>query len=209
MTRASDSGGFTLVELLVATTLLALLAVVLFGGLRFGARAWEAGDESLERTGDIEAVQELLRRTLVDAAVPDLLESGEQAALAGASDRVGFFAPLPRHAEIGGLGRYALALDESGQLLLAWEPRRPERRLDAPLVVKPATLLPGVRALSIAYYGSPAPGEAPVWRDRWSSRALPLLVRIDLAFAEPDPRRWPELIVAPRLAKASEDHNED
>lgn len=208
MTRPSDSGGFTLVELLVATTLLALLSVVLFGGLRFGARAWEAGDESLERTGDIEAVQELLRRTLVDAVVPDMLESGEQAALAGAPDRVGFFAPLPRHAETGGLGRYALALDESGHLVLAWEPRRPERRLDAPLVVKPATLLPGVRALSIAYYGSPTRGETPVWQERWSSRTLPLLVRIDLAFAETDPRRWPELIVAPRLAKASKDHRE-
>ena len=38
---ARDHNGFTLVELLVATTLLALLSVVLFGGLRFGARAWE------------------------------------------------------------------------------------------------------------------------------------------------------------------------
>ncbi len=42
--------GFTLVELLVAMTLLAFLSITLFGGLRFGARSWEAVvDSSAER----------------------------------------------------------------------------------------------------------------------------------------------------------------
>ena len=45
MTRAmmlsQGAAGFTLVELLVAMTLLGFLTVLLFGGLRFGTRAWE------------------------------------------------------------------------------------------------------------------------------------------------------------------------
>ena len=39
--RHRSEAGFTLIELLVALTLLGLISVVLFGGLRFGTRAWE------------------------------------------------------------------------------------------------------------------------------------------------------------------------
>jgi general secretion pathway protein J len=201
MTRHGDSAGFTLVELLVAITLLALLSVVLFGGLRFGARAWESGGDSMERTGEIEAVQELLRRTLVEAVAPEPNDELSQTVFAGASNRLGFYAPMPRHAGTSGLGRYALLLDESGQLLIEWEPRRPERRLNAPIAGEPATILRNLRGLRISYYGSGKPGEAPAWHAEWNDHSLPLLIRIEVAFAEADPRRWPELIVAPRLAR--------
>ncbi len=200
MTRCKDSAGFTLVELLVATTLLALLSVVLFGGLRFGARAWESGGDSIERTGEIEAVQELLRRTLAEAVAPVPTDESSQAVFAGASDRIGFYAPMPQHAGLGGLGRYALLLDGTGQLLIEWEPRRPEQKLDAPVAGEPATILRNLQGLRVSYYGSGGPGEPPAWHAEWDSLGLPLLIRIEVAFAKADRRRWPELIVAPRLA---------
>ena len=42
-TRPPHDGeaGFTLLELLISMTLLGLLMLVVLGGLRFGARAWE------------------------------------------------------------------------------------------------------------------------------------------------------------------------
>lgn len=203
MNRNNHSAGFTLVELLVATTLLALLSVVLFAGLRFGARAWEAGGESIERTGEVEAVQELLRRTLSEAATVELTGAEPQVALAGAPDRVSFIAPLPRHVGLGGRGRYRLARDEAGHLLLAWEPHRPERGLGDPLSGEPAIVLQGVASLAIAYYGAERSGETPAWHDGWESPNLPKLIRIEVAFAEGDRRRWPELTIAPRLAHAA------
>ncbi|HXV22665.1 MAG TPA: prepilin-type N-terminal cleavage/methylation domain-containing protein [Alphaproteobacteria bacterium] len=201
MIRGSDSSGFTLVELLVATTLLALLSVILFGGLRFGARAWESGGDSIERTGEIEAVQELLRRTLVEAVAPEHSGTTSQTAFAGASSQVAFYAPMPRHVGLGGFGRYALWLDQTGQLLLGWEPRRPERKLGIPVAGEPAAILQNLQGLRISYYGAGEPGEAPAWQAEWESNALPLLIRIDVAFADADARRWPELIIAPRLAR--------
>ena len=36
-----DAAGFTLIELLVTLTLVGLISLVLFGGLRFGTRAWD------------------------------------------------------------------------------------------------------------------------------------------------------------------------
>ena len=41
--RQPREHGFTLIELLVSLTLMALIAVVLSGGLRFGASVWRAG----------------------------------------------------------------------------------------------------------------------------------------------------------------------
>jgi prepilin-type N-terminal cleavage/methylation domain-containing protein len=42
--RRATEHGFTLLELLVAITLLGLLMAALFGGLRLGARVWETAD---------------------------------------------------------------------------------------------------------------------------------------------------------------------
>ena len=202
MNETSRSSGFTLVELLVATTLLALLSAALFGGLHFGARAWESGADQIEQSGEIEAVQELLRRTLLEAA-----EAGEEAgseSMAGSPDHLSFFAPLPRHVGIGGIGRYRLALDEQGRMLLSWEPRRPDLALEERPSGMPAAILANVGRVAIAYFGAEEGDQAPAWRDRWSGVVLPLLIRIDVQFREDDPRRWPELVIAPRLARPAE-----
>jgi general secretion pathway protein J len=200
MTSHERSGGFTLVELLVATTLLALLSVVLFGGLRFGARAWEAGEDSIERTSETEAAQELLRRTLVEALASGQMGEEQQPALSGQADRIGFVAPMPRHAGSAGPGRYAIWLDRSGNLSMAWEPRRPERKLDAPFAGEPSVVLQNVAGLRFSYYGRANADQPAAWNDRWESQALPLLIRVEVGFEPTDRRRWLELVVAPRLA---------
>jgi general secretion pathway protein J len=203
VTHSTRSAGFTLIELLVATTLLALLSVILFGGLRFGARAWDAGGQSMERTGEIESVQELLRRTLAEAAVPEPLGAAkEQPSVIGNAEWLGFYAPLPRHIGTGGLGRYHLLLDGDGRLQMAWEPRRPERPIDAPTPASPEVILRQVRALKLSYYGRAGSEDAPSWHENWNARALPLLIRVEVGFTKEDRRTWPDLIIAPRLAKS-------
>lgn len=199
---ARDHNGFTLVELLVATTLLALLSVVLFGGLRFGARAWEAGGESIERTVEVEAAQELLRRTLLEAVPFAPAGPSQQPALAGQPNRISFFAPMPRHLGLGGPARFSIWLDAAGRLSLAWEPRRPERKLDAPFAGDPAIVLQNVQGLSLSYYGPAQAGEPPAWHASWNGPSLPQLIRIEVGFDVTDRRRWPELVIAPRLANA-------
>jgi general secretion pathway protein J len=200
MTRANSDSGFTLIELLVATTLLALLSVVLFGGLRFGVRAWETGADSIERTGEVDAVQDLLRRTFSEIAVSNLAGAEPKQALTGNASLVSFIAPLPQHIGLGGLGRYRLGMDDAGHLLLAWEEQRPEQKPEDPPATKPAVILQNIAALKIAYYGPERPGEKPGWRDDWTSKELPMLIHIDVGFPAGDRRHWPDLTIAPRLA---------
>ena len=59
--------GFTLVELLVAITLLGLIAVALSGALRFGARVWDVGTERGAQSSRVEAAQNFLRRRIAEA----------------------------------------------------------------------------------------------------------------------------------------------
>ncbi len=60
--------GFTLLELLVAITLLGLLMAALFGGLRLGARVWETGETRLDASARVQIVQDFLRQRLAEAA---------------------------------------------------------------------------------------------------------------------------------------------
>ncbi|HEV8262433.1 MAG TPA: prepilin-type N-terminal cleavage/methylation domain-containing protein, partial [Burkholderiales bacterium] len=61
------SSGYTLIEMLVALSLLALMAVLLSGSFRFGARTWEATSQEIDRVGEVEAAQNFLRRQLAQA----------------------------------------------------------------------------------------------------------------------------------------------
>ena len=61
MTAPKGQRGFTLLELLIAMTLLGLIVTMAFSGLRLGTRAWEAADA---RDHDVYLVQQMLRTRL-------------------------------------------------------------------------------------------------------------------------------------------------
>ena len=56
MRRRLRQGGFTLLELLIAITLLGLILVLLFGGLRLGMRSWDAGQLNVDTMNTVAGV---------------------------------------------------------------------------------------------------------------------------------------------------------
>ena len=214
--------GFTLVELLVGLTLMALVSVILFGGMRFGLRAWETGGGRAERAMGIEMVQSLLRRQLAQAKAPanDVAKSaqgqtppGQSApgqsmpALLGRSDRVTFVAPAPAFDEAG--GDFVFVLGGSGDnghssLVLAWTPVQPSTSPPGGMrgTGSTATLVDDVATIELAYYGVSDPQRPAQWWDKWDGAlGLPQLVRVRLTFPPGDARRWPDLIV--RIMRSS------
>ena len=49
-TRKGRVAGFTLLELLIAMSLLGFILALLFAGMRLGARSWDAGEARVEKS---------------------------------------------------------------------------------------------------------------------------------------------------------------
>ncbi len=201
--------GFTLLELLIAMTLLGLLMLGLFGGLRLGARVWEASDARSADRARIEAVQRFIRAYLGQArplAAAD--RTGDDVvAFIGRGERLDFTAVLPAHLSAGGFEHVALSLADrdDGQGLVR-EHGPLQRREDGRAELfqldegETAVLLDNLVVVKFSYYGARNNGENAEWTDRWDDdQRLPLLVRVRIEFPESDRRIWPELTVALRI----------
>ena len=166
---ATRSDGFTLLEVVVA---LAIAAVALIGLFQAGS-------------GGLFAV--------------DTAGRGASGALKleGRSDSLTFVGDLPTG--LGTTRRANITLElVHDRLVLRWTPHRHELT-NAPEPEPVETeLIRGVVQVEFAYWGAPAADQAAGWQTQWASLALPELIRVRLAFAKDDRRRWPDLITAPR-----------
>lgn len=188
--------------MLVAISLMALLSVILFGGLRFGMRAWEVGSDHIDRPTRIERVQTLLRREIGQALRPTPATIGDPVpTFFGDPETLTFVAPLPAHRGIAGPHLFNLARQESdgrGDLVLTWTLFRPERvaREIVPEEGAQSVLIENVAAVELSYYGALDEQRPPEWQSVWGGvDRRPRLVRLHVEFPPGDPRRWPDLIV--------------
>jgi len=90
--------GFTLVEVVIALTIVATLLVITFAGLRVGLAAWQRGDERGQALERARSVTQIITRTLGAAYPYQVAAVGREPArvlFEGAADRVGFVTAVP------------------------------------------------------------------------------------------------------------------
>src|SRR6202007_2517586 len=68
MQRASSHAGFTLIEMLIGITLLAMLGALIASGTRLGSRSWSSAERRSAGSDDVMLVQSFLRRTIAQTA---------------------------------------------------------------------------------------------------------------------------------------------
>ena len=187
-------GGFTLLELLVAITLMGLVLVALYGGLRVGMNSWESGETRAEAVNRQRSVQEFLRRQLAQSVTVHVAnERGERLVrFAGQANAIEFVAPLLAY--LGQAGLYWIRLEgREGQLRMLW---RPYLTADAEAgELQETVLLEGVTTMEWAYFGVERDEEPqPQWRSTWTSAMRrPWLVRLNLTVEQ---QVWPDLVTA-------------
>lgn len=188
-------GGFTLLELLVALSVFAVLSLLLFEGLRFAGRVWDISVGGAPRTEDIASVQRFLRGRLEQVYPGTVNGRLELVAFRGTSDEISFNAPSLAIGS-GGFNRYwlgTIAADGSKALVLKWLPTQ----ADSSAEWESEVLLPHVAGLSISYRSAT---NADQWVPEWAgSGGVPALVRIDLSFVSGVRAAWPSFAVQPRV----------
>lgn len=204
--------GFTLIEMTVALALVSLMSIAMLQAYRFSQRALAQVTRVDAAARDIAGAQRLVRR-LIEQAYPFDAPPAEgpgrvERGLMGDASTLVLSSPAPAMTGAVGLYRYAFALvksDAAGRFEVSWTLDRngaagnasaPDARREA--------LLEGVESISIAYLELVELGNGQIelnWRDEWVDKSvMPALVRIRITFAPGDPRRWPELVVAPRIS---------
>jgi general secretion pathway protein J len=190
--------GYSLLELLIALALLSFIAIAIAGGVRFGARAWEASDTKVDAIERVQGAQNLLR-TLLQQAVPRDLDPGipvDPELFRGTSERVAFTAAAPSAFGAGGLTQFELRVEtvQGGKrLVLAW------RGADA--VAERQAIVGGARDLRFAYGTLDQNGNLG-WSDDWTVQSgAPALVMIRAVFPDGSKARWPDLVVRTRIMR--------
>jgi general secretion pathway protein J len=187
--RAPD--GFTLLELLVALSLVSLMIAALVGGLRLGTRAWESSRISVS-LDEAETVARAVAAQ-IERAFPAKLhrDNGpEVKAFDGGPDSLRFVALSEGDANWGGLMTLEIggADEQRRQVLKAFTRVFREQEFNADRGAMRETRLIGDLAyLRLAYFGATDPRQKPQWRDDWREAALlPSLVALRIGLRRPN-----------------------
>jgi general secretion pathway protein J len=193
------SAGFTLLELLIAMSLLGLVFAALTGGLRFGTQAWQSSAERLSQNDELRLVYRTLRRQITTSlnAPGSLVSDQQKGSFEGLRDSLSFVGSAPAQAMAPGLFLLKLVLvpDEIGQALaLRWE--RLEKAARQPDSDNIEPLLRGLRSIQYSYFGAPEGDDTARWLNEWrDNEQLPILVRITVEFVDANRAPWPEIII--------------
>ena len=198
------SSGFTLIEVLLATVLLAAGLALGFATVRAAGASAQRGEAIAERNERIRAVSEFLRRRIggMQGLVFELdPESGESRRFAGEAESMRFVADLPDYLGRGGPHLHALGVARDGdgfalqvdfRMVLAGE------TIEGSRARPPEPLADGLRSVEFAYRGPGKDGKPAPWLYEWEHpEALPAQVRVRIVDAQ---GAWPDLVVAPPAA---------
>lgn len=190
--------GFTLLEVLVALSLLTLVMVTVLASMRTLGNTRATLDQVVERVDGVRSVSSFLRASIGGAlplAYPqpenlaDIADAPHGLWFGGSSSELTWVAPMVSGARFGGAYALYLARDDD-TLTLRWHPYRAglEGEIDYDLPEK--VLLDGVEEFEIGYLADY--GEQ--WQDQWPPDTVnPVAVRLNI---RADGRYWPELVIA-------------
>lgn len=192
--------GFTLIEVLIAMTLLSIMVVLLFGSLKICADSWEKGESKIAEVNEVAVVYNFFQRHL-SAAKPLWNEYEEEDnklfSFQGNTRSLQFVGDFPASAGRPGLQLFSIQLleeDKERLIKVTLTPFFPalEGEQFAPEEV---VLVSHVKDFTLAYFGGDIEAEGGGWQNEWLEREmLPQLIKINIELE--NEIFWPEMTVA-------------
>jgi general secretion pathway protein J len=207
----SRAHGFTLLEVLMAVLLLAVLLGGAYGGLRASANAMRAGEAAIDRTDRLRTAQEFLRRqisNIMPLSYAHNDKEGLNVVFEGDEQTMRFVAAMPGYLSRGGpyvqtlelaRGKDGLQLLFTDVLLNGYDAQNTTK--DA---AEPVVLLDRIASGRFFYRALDDQGQLADWSSDWEhTETVPLMVRIELAMQPGVQVPWPTLDVPLMLTAAS------
>ena len=188
--------GFTLIELTIAMTLLALIVVTLYGAFYLSQRAVEKSQSRSEESQRLRASGDLLAGYIRSAYPFRDSRQNQSIRFSGQGDRLTFVSALS--SGMGGRGMSEVTIswegEEGGTGLLTLEekiPLRSEGQEEGAGYRNSVIVGQGIRELRIEYLDPQ--GEEEHWVDQWDGKerkALPRAVRLNYLGEKGEEVRW-------------------
>ena len=201
-----SSRGFTLLELLIALTIVAVMVVIIFGALRIGIRAWEKGERDVAVRQRQRIVLDLVKRQLASTCVSEVWARDQRlVSLKGDEKSIEFVSRIPmtpgnrfglvyvKYAvkQEKGDDKEHLAFYERNIALLGQE-----NGMSRPDEGEFSELIPGMKKIVFEYLKDRPGEEASLWQKNWDpavDQGVPRAVRITI---EEDAEKAPIFVIA-------------
>lgn len=190
--------GFTLIEVLLATLLLASAIAVTAASVRGIARAQQRSEAALAESSLRNAVQSWLRARIAKA-MPIAFDdaSAGRVLFVGGRERMEFITELPPYPTLAGPVRQAIEAQPAGDsgYLLCVSQALPDAATPLCSADEQTTLVRGLSRVGFRYRGRDEAGRAGPWLPEWKRRdILPEWVEVQMEAPSGTPA-WPRLVV--------------
>ncbi|MBX3690810.1 prepilin-type N-terminal cleavage/methylation domain-containing protein [Dokdonella sp.] len=193
--------GFTLIELMLAILLLAVMLALAYGGIRSAVKSMHTGEALIDRVNRMRVAQEFIRHQ-VSRTLPLPFGQDESTGVnfmfQGEGDFMRFVAPMPGYLSRGGSYVQTLELTNTrnGKHLLffhsmlnGYDPKK--LRSDDP---DPVVLMDQIESGRFEYRKLDADGKLGDWSDDWEDPGFtPMMVRIRLKMRPEALVDWPDM----------------
>jgi general secretion pathway protein J len=195
--------GFTLLEVLVAIGLLALLLALAYGAIRAAVHATRSGEALIARSEEMRAAQTFLRRqfaAIMPLAFETDIHDGIQFHFEGNADAISYVAPMPGYLSRGGPHVQRLAVvNHRGNLRLEFTHSQLNGFESGDVIGgdrEPVVLVAGLAGARFEFRQREADGVLGPWTSEWDlPGVLPQQLRLLVEFPRDDLRQWPSLEV--------------
>lgn len=206
-----DQTGFTLIEVLIALTLLSIMVVLLFTSLRICAKSWEQGESKITEVNEVAVVYNFFQRYLGSAIPlwddfnktgrkkrtdPATLDDKRLLSFQGTQHALQFVSFFPASAGRAGMQQFTIQSEDQGNeqlikvTLTPFFPTAEGEEWSKEEVV----LLKHVKRFALSYFGVADQSGESRWLDEWQEKtAQPQLVKISLDTL--NNVFWPDIIV--------------
>lgn len=182
MAKRDCEAGYTVIELLVATTLLAMFGIALAAVVRFGLSSEAMLSNRHGGAQNWMAARDFLESRIGSAtAVPFATSAGDvrRLPLQGIEDEMSFYAPAPDVDGGVGLAKYRIYVQRTANANNLMCEVQAQRASGASDSVRSSVLLTSAAAIKFSYFGATEASPSPSWRPDWRSIAFnPAIVNV-------------------------------